>query len=71
MQKRVKHSIKNLKELFNSQYIKEVAKNTKFVQIKSDITAQDFLAFNVFYDEDICSAPLCKLEGKNIVVNIR
>ncbi|MDK2587248.1 hypothetical protein QOZ83_15480 [Romboutsia sedimentorum] len=71
MQKRVKHSIKNLKEVFNSQYIKEVAKNTKFVQIKSDITAQDFLAFNVFYGEDICSAPLSKLRGKTIVVNIR
>lgn len=28
MQKRVKHSIKNLKEVFNSQYINEVAKNT-------------------------------------------
>lgn len=63
--------VKNLKEVFNSQYINEVAKNTKFVQIKSDITAQDFLVFNVFYDEDICSSPLCKLEGKNIVVNIR
>lgn len=71
MQKRVKHSIKNLKEVFNSQYINEVAKNTKFVQIKSDITAQDFLAFNVFYGEDICSAPLSKLGGKTIVVNIR
>ncbi|MDK2564283.1 hypothetical protein QOZ84_12045 [Romboutsia sedimentorum] len=71
MQKRVKHSIKNLKEVFNSQYINEVAKNTKFVQIKSDITAQDFLAFNVFYGEDICSAPLSKLRWKTIVVNIR
>ena len=71
MHKRVKHLIKNLKEIFNSQYIYEVTKNTKFVQIKSDITAQDFLAFNVFYGEDICSAPLSKLEGINIVINIR
>jgi hypothetical protein len=71
MHKRVKHLIKNLKEVFNSQYINEVSKNTKFVQIKSDITAQDFLAFNVFYGEDICSAPLSKLEGRNIVINIR
>ncbi len=71
MHKRVKHLIKNLKEIFNSQYINEVTKNTKFVQIKSDITAQDFLAFNVFYGEDICSAPLSKLEGINIVINIR
>lgn len=71
MHKRVKHLIKNLKEVFNSQYINEVSKNTKFVQIKNDITAQDFLAFNVFYGEDICSAPLSKLEGRNIVINIR
>lgn len=71
MHKRVKHLIKNLKEVFNSQYINEVAKNTKFIQRKSDITTQDFLAFNVFYGEDICSAPLSKLEGKTIVVNIR
>ncbi|MEG1990400.1 MAG: IS4 family transposase [Clostridia bacterium] len=64
MHKRIKHLIKNMKDVFNVDEINKIAKETKFVQRKSNITARDFLVFNVFHGEDICSAPLTQLISK-------
>lgn len=64
MHKRIKHLIKNMKDVFNIDEINEIAKDTKFVQRKSNITAKDFLTLNVFHGEEICSAPLSQLASK-------
>ena len=64
MHKRIKHLIKNMKDVFDVDEINKIAKETKFVQRKSNITARDFLVFNVFHGEDICSAPLTQLISK-------
>ncbi|MEG2057589.1 MAG: IS4 family transposase, partial [Romboutsia sp.] len=41
-----------------------IAKETKFVQRKSSITAEDFLALNVFHGGDICTSSLSQLASK-------
>lgn len=64
MHKRIKHLIKNIKDVFDIDEINKIAKDTKFVQRKSNIKAQDFLTLNVFHGEDICSAPLSQLVSK-------
>lgn len=64
MHKRIKHLIKNIKNIFNIDEINKIAKDTKFIQRKSDITAKDFLVFNIFHGEDICSASLSQLASK-------
>lgn len=68
MHKKIKHLIKNLKNVFDVDEINKIAKETKFVQRKSSINAKDFLAFNVFHGADICSAPLSQLASKYDVV---
>lgn len=64
MHKKLKHLIKNLKDVFDIDEIHKIAKETKFVQRKSNITAKDFLTFNVFHGADICSDPLSQLASK-------
>ncbi|MEG2985618.1 MAG: transposase, partial [Peptostreptococcaceae bacterium] len=68
MHKRIKHLIKNIKDVFDIDEINKIARDTKFVQRKSNITAKDFLAFNVFHGADICSAPLSQLASRYDVV---
>lgn len=64
MHKKLKYLVKNIKDVFDIDEINKLAKDTKFVQRKSNITAKDFLAFNIFHGEDICSAPLSQLASK-------
>lgn len=68
MHKRIKHLVKNIKDVFDMNEIDKIAKDTKFVQRKSNITAKDFLAFNVFHGADICSAPLSQLASRYDIV---
>lgn len=68
MHKRIKHLVKNIKDVFDMNEIDKIAKDTKFVQRKSSITAKDFLAFNVFHGGDICSAPLSQLASRYDIV---
>ncbi|MGL5316194.1 MAG: IS4 family transposase [Peptostreptococcaceae bacterium] len=64
MHERIKHLIKNIKCIFNIDEINKIGKDTKFIQRESDITAKDFLVFNIFHGEDICSASLSQLASK-------
>jgi len=64
MHKKLKYLIKNIKNVFDIDEINKIAKETKFVQRKSNITAKDFLTLNVFHGADICSAPLSQLASK-------
>lgn len=53
-----------MKDVFDIDETNKIAKDTKFVQRKSNITAKDFLTFNVFHGEDICRAPLSELTSR-------
>lgn len=64
MHKRLKHLIKNLKDVFDIDEINKIAKDTKFVQRKSNVTVKDFLTLNVFHGADICSSPLSQLASR-------
>lgn len=64
MHKKLKHLIKNIKEVFDIEHIEKIARETGFVKRKSNITATDFLALNVFHGSDICSSPLSQLASK-------
>ncbi|HBC2035125.1 TPA: IS4 family transposase, partial [Clostridium perfringens] len=64
MNKKLKYLSKSIKESFDINEINKIAKDTKFIQRKSSITAKNFLMFNVFYGSDICSAPLSQLVSK-------
>ena len=64
MNKKLKYLSKSIKESFDINEINKIAKDTKFIQGKSIITAKDFLIFNVFYSSDICTAPLSQLVSK-------
>lgn len=48
MHKRIKHLIKNMKDVFDIDEINRIAKDTKFVQRKSNVTAkaEGFLVAN-------------------------
>lgn len=58
MNKKLKYLSKSIKESFDINEINKIAKDTKFIQRKGNITAKDFLIFNVFYCSDICTALL-------------
>lgn len=60
MHKKLKHLIKNIKDVFDIDEINKIAKDTKFVQRKSSIKSKDFLT----HGEDICSAPLSQLASR-------
>lgn len=64
MNKKLKYLSKNIKESFDINEISKIAKDTKFIQRQSSITAKDFLMFNVFYGSDLCTAPLSQLVSK-------
>lgn len=64
MNKNLKYLSKSIKECFDINEINKIAKDTKFIRRKGNITAKDFLMFNVFYGSDICTAPLSQLVSK-------
>lgn len=64
MNKKLKYLSKSIKECFDINEINKIAKDTKFIRRKGNITAKDFLMFNVFYGSDICTAPLSQLVSK-------
>lgn len=64
MHKKLRYLIKNLKDVFNTNEINKIAKDTNFVQRKSNITATNFLIFNIFHGSDICSTSLSQLASK-------
>lgn len=64
MNKKLKYLSKSIKECFDIDEINKIAKDKKFIQRQSSITAKDFLMFNVFYGSDICTAPLSQLVSK-------
>ncbi|MDK2587531.1 IS4 family transposase [Romboutsia sedimentorum] len=64
MHKKLKYLIKNLKDVFDIDEINKIAKDTKFVQRRSNVTAKDFLILNVFHGADICSSPLSQLASR-------
>ncbi len=61
MHKRLKQLIKIIKEIFTSEYLDKISRKTKFVQRKSTITANDFLALNIFSSHDMCDKSLSTL----------
>lgn len=61
MHKKLKNLIKNIKETFSLEFINKISRKTKFVQREADITAENFLAFNIFYGYDICEKSLSRL----------
>lgn len=61
MHKRLKQLVKTIKEIFALEYIDKVSRKTKFDQRKSTITADDFLAFNIFSSHDMCDKSLSTL----------
>ena len=64
MNKKLKYLSKSIKENFDINEINKIAKDSKFIKRKGNITAKDFLLFNVFYGSDICIAPLSQLVSK-------
>ena len=64
MNKKLKYLSKSIKESFYINEISKIAKDTKFIQRQSNITAKDFFMFNVFYGSHICTVPLLQLASK-------
>lgn len=64
MNKKLKYLSKSIKESFDINEINNIAKDIKFIQRQSSITAKEFLMFNVFYDSNICKSPLSQLISK-------
>ena len=64
MHKRLKHLINNVKEIFSTEFLDRLSKDTGFIKRKSKINAQTFLAFNTFLSNDMCDKSLSTLCGR-------
>lgn len=53
-----------LQEVFSDKFIKRVAFRTKFVQRKSKLNEEKFLALTVFHNDDLCTSTLEKLSSE-------
>lgn len=58
MHKRLKALIQNIKEIFSNEFINKIARKTQFIKRQGKITPENFLTFNTFLGEDICSKSL-------------
>ncbi|MPQ45058.1 IS4 family transposase, partial [Clostridium tarantellae] len=61
MHEKLKHLIKISKELFSLDYIDKLSKNTGFIKRKGKLSADAFMAFNIFSSEDMCFKSLSTL----------
>lgn len=61
MHKNLKHLIKVSKELFSLDYIDKLSKKLGFIKRKGKLSADNFMAFNIFSSEDMCTKSLSTL----------
>ncbi|MPQ45052.1 hypothetical protein [Clostridium tarantellae] len=61
MYEKLKHFIEKYKELFSSDFIDNFSKKSKFTKRKGKISADKFMAFSIFFDEDLCIKSLSSL----------
>ena len=64
MHDKLKHLIKTSKDLFSLDYIDRLSKNSGFSKRKGKLSAKDFLAFNIFSSEDMCTKSLSTLSAR-------
>jgi len=61
MNKRIKLILKILKELYSSEFIKDVALETEFMKRESKLTPEIFLSLCLFNGDDLCRSSLLQL----------
>jgi hypothetical protein len=61
MSKMVRKLIECLRQAFTLEFINKVARETKFVQRESTLTAQKFISLCAFYKDSICKTSLSNL----------
>ncbi len=64
MNEKFKYLSKNLKKVFDVGEINKITKYIKFIKRKGNITAEDFLIFNIFYGDNLCKSSLSLLASK-------
>lgn len=64
MNKRLKQLLKSLKELYESETIKNIALKTKFMKRKGKLTPEVFLSLCLFEGEDLCRSSLLQLSSR-------
>ncbi|MEG2291683.1 MAG: hypothetical protein RSC24_17065 [Clostridium sp.] len=61
MHENLKHLIKVSKELFSLDFIDNLSKKSGFIKRQGKLSADKFMAFNIFSSEDMCTKSLYTL----------